>query len=260
MTIMQVLLAGGPSIINVDYFLIAGGATTRSGYYSTSTGLKVTKGDTYTVTVGGGGPNAGGQSAFGNITATWPTNFASGQTNTFNYAHGGGGGAAQAGQPYIAGPAAQPEGFEDSGGNGGNGVLNNYNGAGQFYYGGGGGGRAVYANAGNGGLGGGGGGGGGQAGSGGTGGGSTEPGSEGQPGEGGAPGNYGGVGGVNSGGGAGSGGGVSGIPVVAGGSGIVIIRYPDTNPLAASTTGSPIVNTTGGFRIYKWTGSGSITF
>jgi hypothetical protein len=49
-------------------------------------------------------------------------------------------------------------------------------------------------------------------------------------------------------------------PGGAGGSGIVIIRYPDTFPLAASTTGSPTVTTTGGYRIYEWTGSGSITF
>ena len=46
----------------------------------------------------------------------------------------------------------------------------------------------------------------------------------------------------------------------AGGSGIVIIRYPDTYFAATSTTGSPTVTVTGGYRIYKFTGSGSITF
>jgi hypothetical protein len=45
-----------------------------------------------------------------------------------------------------------------------------------------------------------------------------------------------------------------------GGSGVVIIRYPDTFPAATSTTGSPTFTTTGGFNIYRWTGSGSITF
>jgi hypothetical protein len=46
----------------------------------------------------------------------------------------------------------------------------------------------------------------------------------------------------------------------AGGSGIVIIRYPDTFKLATSSTGSPTISTLDGFRIYKWTSSGSITF
>jgi hypothetical protein len=45
-----------------------------------------------------------------------------------------------------------------------------------------------------------------------------------------------------------------------GGSGIVILRYPDTFIAASSTTGSPTISTSGGFRIYKWTSSGSITF
>jgi hypothetical protein len=46
----------------------------------------------------------------------------------------------------------------------------------------------------------------------------------------------------------------------AGGSGIVIIRYADTYSAAASTTGSPTITVAGGYRVYKWTGSGSITF
>jgi hypothetical protein len=40
----------------------------------------------------------------------------------------------------------------------------------------------------------------------------------------------------------------------------VVIRYPDTNIAAASTTGSPTITVTGGYRIYTWTSSGSITF
>jgi hypothetical protein len=45
-----------------------------------------------------------------------------------------------------------------------------------------------------------------------------------------------------------------------GGSGIVIIRYPDSFVAASSTTGSPTYTVSGGYRIYKWTSSGSITF
>jgi hypothetical protein len=40
---------------------------------------------------------------------------------------------------------------------------------------------------------------------------------------------------------------------------VVIIRYPDSYS-AATTTGSPTITVTGGYRIYKFTGSGSITF
>jgi hypothetical protein len=40
----------------------------------------------------------------------------------------------------------------------------------------------------------------------------------------------------------------------------VIIRYPNTFTDAASTTGSPTFTNTGGYKIYTFTGSGSITF
>jgi hypothetical protein len=48
--------------------------------------------------------------------------------------------------------------------------------------------------------------------------------------------------------------------VRSGGSGIVILRYADTYPAATSTTGSPTITVSGGYRIYKFTASGSITF
>jgi hypothetical protein len=45
-----------------------------------------------------------------------------------------------------------------------------------------------------------------------------------------------------------------------GGSGVVVISYPTSNGLAVATTGSPTQTTSGGNYIYRWTGSGSITF
>jgi hypothetical protein len=63
-------------------------------------------------------------------------------------------------------------------------------------------------------------------------------------------------------GGGGGGGGANAGAGARGGSGVCIIRYVDTFPAAVSTTGLdvgyPVVS--GGFRIYKWSSSGSITF
>ena len=64
---------------------------------------------------------------------------------------------------------------------------------------------------------------------------------------------------VNTGGGGGGGGGNFGDGA-AGGSGVVIIRYPNSFPDAVSTTGSPTFTNTAGYKTYKFTGSGSITF
>jgi hypothetical protein len=57
----------------------------------------------------------------------------------------------------------------------------------------------------------------------------------------------------------GGGGGASVSNSGAGGSGFVAIRYPDTFRAATTTTGSPTITVSGGYRIYSWTGSGSIT-
>jgi len=69
---------------------------------------------------------------------------------------------------------------------------------------------------------------------------------------------------VNGAGPANSGQGGGGGPVntggTAGGKGVVIIRYSDAYNAASATTGSPTITSSGGYRIYQWTSSGSITF
>jgi hypothetical protein len=46
----------------------------------------------------------------------------------------------------------------------------------------------------------------------------------------------------------------------AGGSGIVILRYPQINAAPALVTGAPQVSYSDGYQIYTWTSSGSIIF
>jgi hypothetical protein len=67
---------------------------------------------------------------------------------------------------------------------------------------------------------------------------------------------------ANTGGGGGASGAYSGSTPAgqAGGSGIVVIRYPSYLAPATSTTGSPETYTTGGWRVYKFVASGTITF
>jgi hypothetical protein len=55
----------------------------------------------------------------------------------------------------------------------------------------------------------------------------------------------------------GNGGGIDGG---AGGKGIVVIRYSDSYDAAVATTGSPTITVAGGYRVYKFTDSGTITF
>jgi hypothetical protein len=65
---------------------------------------------------------------------------------------------------------------------------------------------------------------------------------------------------TNTGGGGGAASGGSNPIGASGGSGVVIIRYADTYSAATSTTGSPTYTTPTGYRMYKFTSSGSITF
>lgn len=148
-------------------------------------------------------------------------------SNAYGYAGGGGAGG-------VGG-----NGNDNGGGNGGIGKQSSITGTATYYAGGGGGGAYLDKsnNSGVGGLGGGG-----AAGRG-------SNGSTGQPGT------------VNSGGGGGGCGGSNGVGTAgSGGSGVVILRHLDTSPSATSTTGSPIITVIGGYRIYKFTTSGSITF
>jgi hypothetical protein len=46
----------------------------------------------------------------------------------------------------------------------------------------------------------------------------------------------------------------------AGGSGIVIIRYPANCAPPTSTTGNPQINYADGYQIYTWTSNGTVTF
>ena len=140
---------------------------------------------------------------------------------------GGGGGTLQIGQD-----AKQNHPSPNKGGHGGNGLTSTIDGNSTAYGGGGGGSISTSPQPGTNEAGGAGGGGAGAA----------------------AP-NGGVAGTTNSGGGGGGGG--NGTAGGAGGSGVVIIRTAQT---AKAVTGSPTETTDGGFNIYKFTGTGSITF
>ena len=251
-----------------DILVVAGGggggknrAAGGGGGGTIITGVTLQAGQTYTVAVGGGGPAGatnigtnGNPSQFG-TTSTLGGGGGGGQNGAQDGASGGSGGGGPSGKVGGAGTTGQGNaggagssanragggggknavGANSSGsgpGAGGAGVTNDYSGSSQVYGSGGGGGSE-----------------------------NSEAG--------GAGGTNAGSGGTNSvdattatdgfGGGGGGGGNAARQDGTAGGRGVVILRYPDTRPAATATTGSPIIDVSGGYRRYIWSGAGSIT-
>ena len=246
----------------VDYLVVAGGGS-GSGAGGGAGGLlqgsvPVTAGTSYTVTVGGGGSSANGQnSVFGSITALGGglggTGFSA--TNNSGFAGGSGGGGSFGRSVYSEPFGSGGQGVFGQGNAGASGWTNNPADSSQLQTSGGGGagtagfvGNATIAGAGGAGIASaingtvtvyaGGGGGGTYTGSLST----TGQGGVGGGGRGGHTGNNAVAGTANTGGG---GGGALGYSAGAGGSGIVIISYPDVYAAAAATTGSPTVSTSG---------------
>jgi hypothetical protein len=245
----------GPT--SVEYLVVAGGGDggyssyygdaywgggAGAGGFRPATGLSITAGTTYTVTVGGANSN----SVFSNITSTGGGYGASAEFNRFGGYGGSGGGGAYA----IYGGNIQVDGIggagiSGQGNNGGNSFQ--FNGAGgggasgagfvAFPSGGGGAGTAssitgssvTYS----------------------AGGGTAVEGSDGA------------TAGANTGGGGGGGQASRINPFTeafggGGGSGIVVVRYADSFSAATTTTGSPTYTVSGGYRVYRFNGSGSI--
>lgn len=273
----------------VEYLVVAGGGGGGIGHYNNDDGgftgggggaggaatgsASVTAGTQYTITVGGGGGSAstgspslfsafgttmlgGGNGGYWTGNGSVLTSVPSGNggssggdatqqtvgTAQSGYGNVGGGGqvgARRSGGGGGAGAAGQTAtDVLSRAGDGGIGISSSISGTSTFYAGGGGG--SSYGAPGSGG--------------------SSIGGSGGILGDGTR---VGGNGVINT----GSGGGGSApqnftltIPGGSGSSGIVIIRYPDTFIAASATTGSPTITVTGGYRIYKFTANGSITF
>ena len=258
----------------IELIVVAGGGGSQNagggaGGLSYQAARSIATGTPYTVTIGAGGASSavngstaaiGSNSIFDTITSNgggFVNGSGLGQT-------GGSGGGSYAGN-NPAGVATQGNtggatGFGNNGGRGGNGTADggggggagavgnafqvngsnnggvgleywNQNNTATYYAGGGGGYNYGTATPGTGGLGGGGTG---------TSGGAI------------------GSGTVNTGGGGGAA--ITRLASQSGGSGVVVLRYSSSYNAATSTTGSPTVNIAGGYRYYKFTGSGSITF
>jgi hypothetical protein len=225
------------TLVSVEYFAVGGGGGATGGVNSVNYGSGAASGIvrtgtsnfvpgvTYTITIGSGGAgNAtlGGNGQSSSIIGTGIT------TITATGGTGAGNGFGGSNNDDYTGASTGVGQYNAGGGAGAAGNASNSNGGAAasstwtgstLYYGGGG-----------------------------AGGGSGTPGTGG--------GGYGSSGTTNTGSGAGGGG--SGGPYGSGGSGVILIREPDTRTLA-TTTGSPVVTTSGGYRIYKFNASGTIT-
>jgi len=244
--------AGGTNQSTASYTSGVRGSAGGNSVFSSTTSTGGGGGGSYSATansavnIGGSGGSGGGSSSYdgggtvattgGAGTAGQGSNGGGGYIVGSNWVVGGGGGGASTTATSVT-SSGQPTA-------GGAGVSSSITGSAVVYGGGGGGGGHAGSPAGSGAVGAGGAGGGGAGGSG-----SSTPGTAGTP---------------NTGGGGGGSGYSGATPYTsgAGGSGIVVVRYPDSYSTATSTTGSPTAVTTSGYRIYSWTtvGSGSITF
>jgi len=275
-----------PPTPTVDYIVVAGGGGGGrytsgggcggggAGGFRTASSFAVSSGSALTVTVGAGGAAAtngagstGNNSVFSTITSNGGGG--GGSRDTANPGNGGSGGGAAANSfgftksggtgntpstspsqgnnggndpgpdsaPYLAagGGGASAVGADRGTGTGGAGTASSYSGSSVTYAGGGAGGSYSGTSAVSGGAGGGG-----------NGGYDTTSATSGTA-------NLGG-------GGGGAGNGAGGSSAGSGGSGVVVIRYANTYPDASATTGSPTYANTGGYKIYTFTSSGTITF
>jgi len=274
-----------PPTPTVDYIVVAGGGGGGrytsgggcggggAGGFRTASSFAVSSGSALTVTVGAGGAAAtngagttGSNSVFSTITANGGGG--GGSRDTANPGNGGSGGGAAANSsgftksggtgntpstspsqgnnggndpgpdtaPYLAagGGGSSAVGADRGTGTGGAGTASSYSGSSVTYAGGGGGGSYSGTSAVSGGAGGGG-----------SGGYDTTSATSGT---------------ANRGGGGGGSGNGGSSAAGTGGSGVVVIRYANTYPDASATTGSPTYANTGGYKIYTFTSSGTITF
>jgi len=271
----------------IDYLVVAAGGGGGGGIgggggaggYRNGTAYAVIAATSYTVTVGASG-TAGSSTVDGGTggVSSWNTGAvgsgatiqsagggggACGQNGARNGVAGGsGGGGGSAGGGTTSGGAASPSGQGSAGGgstlgalSGGGGGANAAGTSGAVTTSGSGGNGNTYSVTGSGYARGGGGGaysvGGNTAGSAGSGGAGNGTNND----------TAGGSGVANTGDGGGGGGYTSsGAQGGAGGSGVVIISYSSTFAAATATTGSPTITTSGGNRIYTFTGNGTITF